>query len=311
MFLIPYQTTACSSYDVKGIQSALQRAEVHGDLAPAVTLKGTVLKDVYIVPPYVKDIKPFSMPLEFESSNGPAIAVDVRGVTKITGETSFKIVAGAEYEGAILRGALTKAWIDGGAAEMRRFNDISAKVFIRLLSEALVRRLNLSPFDQQAVVVVCGLFYYSNFIADTQVDRTGALAREEKDRISVAVARLSRINPQKVAELLDGEVPMITNLDSFCDALRFVVKSPRLEKVDAALIMTLMGGLWFGGNARQLMAVALEYPPVWLALIYQALTDRSFHGAQLTKMVENENRNNIGAIFIRDVGSYLEIISDE
>jgi hypothetical protein len=311
MFLTPYQTTACSSYEVKGIQAALQRAEVHGDLAPAVTLKGTTLKGVYIVPPYVKDIGPFSMPLMFDSQNGPAVAVDVRGLTKLIGDRQFKVVVGAEYEGAIIRGALSLGWIQGGANEMRRFNDIAAKVFIRLMSESLSRRLNLGPYEQQALTVVTGLFYYSNFIDLTDHSRDGHMPQDEKDKIAVAVSRLTRISPQTVADFLAGDVPVVNSLDTYCEALRFVVKSPRLERVDAALIMTLMGGLWFGGNARQLMAVALEYPPVWLALIYQALTDRSFHGAQLTKMVETEDRNKAGANFIRDVGSYLEILTDE
>lgn len=311
MFLTPYQTTACSPYDVKSIQAALQRAEIHGDLAPAVTLKGTTLKDVYIVPPYVKDIAPFSMPLDFHGQHGPSVAVDVRGFLKATGETGFKIVAGAEYEGAIIRAALTLGWMEGGSGEMRRFNDIAAKVFIRLLSESIARRLNLGPYEQQALTVVTGLFYYSNFVPSDRIGRDGTLVQEEKDKIAVAVARLTRISPQTVAEFLAGEVPMITSLDTYCDALRYVVKSPRLERVDGALIMTLMGGLWFGGNARQIVAVALEYPPVWLGLIYQALTDRSFHGAQLTKMVETENRNSAGAHFMRDVGSYLEILSNE
>lgn len=311
MFLTPYQTTACSSYDVKGIQAALQRAEIHGDLAPAVTLKGATLKGVYIVPPYVKDIPPFSMPLTFEGQHGTSVVVDVRGLTKAVGEANYKVVAGAEFEGAIIRAALTLAWIRGGQNDMRRWNDIAAKVFIRLLSESLSRRLNLDAFSQQALTVVTGLFYYSNFIPNNEIGRNDSLVQDEKDKVAVAVARLTRINPQTVAAFLSGDVPMITDLNSYCDALRFVVKSPRLERVDAALIMTLMGGLWFGGNARQLVAVGLEYPPVWLAMIYQALTDRSFHGAQLTKMVETENRNNAGANFMRDVGSYLEILSDE
>lgn len=311
MFLTPYQTTACSAYEVKGIQSALQRAEIHGDLAPAVTLKGTTLKGVYIVPPYVKDIAPFSMPLSFESQNGLAVAVDVRGLTKVGGDQKFKIVAGAEYEGAIIRAALTLGWMKDGPNEMRRFNDIAAKVFIRLLSESLSRRLNLGPYEQQALTVVTGLFYYSNFMVERSAAKGEDFSQDDKDRIAVAVSRLTRISPQTVANFLSVDLPLITNLDTYCDALRAVVQSPRLERVDAALIMTLMGGLWFGGNARQLMAVALEYPPVWLALIYQALTDRSFHGAQLTKMVEAEDRNKAGANFIRDVGSYLEILNDE
>lgn len=310
MFLTPYQTTACSAtVGLPQIQSALQRAEVHDDLVPAATLKGTVLEGVVLVPPYVKDIKPFTMPLDFDTPKGKKVAVDVRGLLKMTGERSFKIIAPGEYEGAVLRAALAYQWMDGAATDFRNFGDIAARVFIRLLSETIVRRLNLSPFEQQAVVVTSGLFYYSNFLPAPAGD--AHLSEAEKERIAVAVARLTRISPQTVINFMEGDLPRITDLDSYCDALRFIVKSPRLEKVDAAFIMTLMGGYWYGGNARQLMAVALEYPPTWIGLVYQALNDRSFHGAGLTKMVEAENRGNSGAQFIRDVASYLENSSDE
>lgn len=309
MFLSPYQTTACSATaGLPSMQDALKRAFVHDDLPPAATLKGHVIPDVYMVPPYVKDVKPFSLPLPFELPGGKSgVAIDVRGITKLVGDRQLKVVSGGEYEGAVLRAALTKAWIDGGAGEMRRWNDISARVFIRLLSEALVRRLGLSPLDQQGVVVATGLLYYANF----HDFEKGPMTQDDMERVGVAVARSTRISPQTVVSMLDSGVPQVSSLEGYCEALRYIVKNPRLEKLDPAFIVTLMGGVWFGGQARVLTAVALEYPPVWLGLIYQALTDRSFHNAGLTKMVETENRGNAGAQFIRDVGSYLDLLSNE
>ncbi len=309
MFLTPYRTTQCSSIDVKGIQGALQRHEIHGDLAPAVTPKGSTLQGVVVVPPYVKSLKPFDLPVDYEGPKGLKVAVDVRGFTRATGDSTYKVVAGAEYEGAILRGALTYAWINdlhNATVDMRRFHDLPAKVFVRLLSETIVRHLNLSPADQQGVVAAAGLLYYSNFIVGND-----ALSADELERITIAVSRISRISPQKVAELYSGDLPRVTDLDSFCDALRYITKNPRLEKVQAAFIITLMGGIWYGGAARRLVAVALEYPPVWLALVYQAATDRSFHGARLTKIVEEEDRNNAKTIFARQIVDYLELDSNE
>lgn len=309
MFLTPYHTTQCSSIDVKGIQGALQRHEVHGDLAPAVTPKGSTLKGVVVVPPYVKSLKPFDLPLDYEGPKGLKVAVDVRGFTRATGDNAFKVVAGAEYEGAILRGALTYVWVSDLAnamADMRRFHDLPAKVFVRLLSETIVRHLHLSPVDQQGVVAAAGLFYYSNFIAGNEV-----LTTDELERITVAVARISRISPQKIAEFYTGDLPRVNDLDGFCEAMRFITKNPRLEKVDAAFVITLMGGIWYGGAARRLVAVALEFPPIWLALVYQAATDRSFHGARLTKIVEEEDRNNAKAVFVRQIADYLELDSNE
>lgn len=312
MFLTPYQTTACSPYDTKSIRAALQRSFVHGDLKIAKTLKDASVKGVYVLPPYVKDIPPFTMPLDVETPEGVLIALDTRGVTKAIGDgEQFKIVAPSEYEGAVLRGALTRAWIAGGANDMRRWNDIAARVFLRLLTETLVRRLNLSPAEQQAVYVTTGLFYYSNFADYSDVTRDGYLVGSERELVVVGTSRLTKISPQTVSDLLGTQVPVIKGLDGFCDALRQIVKSPRLEKVDAAFVITLMGGYWYGGNARLVMAVALEYPPVWFALMYQALNDRSYHGSQLAKMANVEDRQNAGTKFSRDVLSYLELLGDE
>ena len=308
MFLTPYHTTQCSMIDMKGIQGALQRHEVHGDLLPALSPKGVPLKGVVIVPPQVKSLKPFDLPLDYQGPKGLKLAVDVRGFTRPVGSNDIKVVAGAEYEGALLRAALSHAWmteVPTAAHDMRRFHDLPAKVFVRLLSETIVRQLHLSAVDQQAVVAAAGLFYYSNFIAGDDVYST-----EELERITIAVARISRISPQTIHNFYDG-VGRITNLDTFCDALRHITKNPRLEKVDAAFVITLMGGIWYGGNARRLVAVGLEYPPVWLALVYQAVTDRSFHGSRLTKMVEEENRNNAGTAFARQIVDYLELGTDE
>jgi hypothetical protein len=313
MFLTPYQTTACSAtLGLPGIQSALQRALIHNELPPAVTPKGHTLEGVYLVPPYLKDIKPFSMPLTFETVDGKqVVAVDVRGITKLTGENTFKALDQSALEGAMLRGALTYSWINGGSDDMRRWNDIAARVYMRLLCETIVRRLNLTPADQQAVYVACGFFYFTNFIYVNPETGLSENAQGEKDRIAVAVARMTKINPQKVHDLLDEVKFFPTDLDKFCETLRVMVKNPRLEQMNAAVIITLMGGYWYGGNARQVMATSLEYPPVWLALIYQALMDRNYQGSQLSKMVDAENRNNTGLQFIRDMGSYLEILSDE
>lgn len=313
MFHSPYDTAAClATVGLPAIQSALQRAFVHGDLKPAVMLKGQTLKGVYIVPPYVKDIKLFSMPLTFETSQGETlVAVDVRGSTKATSDSSMKIVDGGQYEGALLRGGLTYLWINGGAADMRRWNDIAARVFIRLLCETIVRQLNLNSADQQAIYVTCGYFYFVNFIDYNEIAENPAKLQDEKDRITVTVSRMTRISPQRVADLMDKATTIPSSLDKFCDTLREVVENPRLERLSGAMIMTLMGGFWYGGEARRLMATALEYPPVWLSLIYQALLDRNYHGSQLSKMVESENRNNAGTQFIREMSSFLEIINDD
>jgi hypothetical protein len=303
-----YQTTAASAAAAatKPIQMALKQAFIHGDLAPAKSLKGEIIEGVYIVPPYLKGVAPFTMPLEFETAHGEAIAVDARGFMRGNDADSLKVVQPGEYEGAVLQAALTRIWRRNGATEMRRWNDLAAKVYIRLVSETLVRVLHLSAYDQQPLAVLTGYFYYTLFIGNQEILRNEAITHEEREKIIVAVSRITRVNPSKVEEIIREDLTRPYTLQDFAEMLKREIPTPRLEKLSDALIMQMLGGIWYGGNARQLVAVALEFPPAWLTMIFQAVNDRGFRGAGLTKMVEDNNKQDAGARFTRDVLNALE-----
>lgn len=306
MFKTPYQTTVGSSYAhlVPTISSALQRAHIHGDLHEAKLLDGRRVEGVVMVGGNITDIKPFPFPIEFEVNGEKLFAVDVRMCTRYNRGEDLKVVSGGDYEGLLLRAALMRYWSAGGNREMRRWNEIAVKAFVRITSEALIRRLNLPPADQQAVIAMCGYFYFAGFIG-TEISAV------EKEVIAVAVARATRLPVVTATDIICREGPVPVTLQDFTDALRNTINNPRLEHLDAATIVSLMGGIWFGANAKVTIAVALEYRPFWIGLIFQALQDRTFGNSNLTKIVEQENRNRAATAFVRELSNALEIESDD
>lgn len=306
MFKSPYQTTVGSSYAhlVSSISSALQRAHIHGDLHEAKLLDGRRVEGVVMVGGNVTDIKPFPFPIEFEVSGEKLIAIDIRMCTRYSRGDELKVVAGGDYEGLILRAALMRYWAAGGNREMRRWNEICVKSFVRIVSEALIRRLNLPPADQQAVIAMCGYFYFAGFLG-------ADISDVDKEVIAVAVARATRLPIATATSVIMTDGPVPVSLQDFTDALRSAIDNPRLEHLDAATIISLMSGIWFGANAKATIAVALEYRPFWMGLIFQALQDRTFGNSNLTKIVEQENRNRAATAFVRELSFALEIESDD
>lgn len=299
MFKYPYETTPASSYVLKDIVSSIQHAMVDGQLRPAQTLGRKTVEGVYEVPPYVKAIAPFSHPVFFNHFGKDVCVIDTRPfVRELTGGER-KIQAATEFQFAMVRAILSKAWAEGDPTEFSSFGDIAARAFIRFLSEGIVRRLALSPMDQQALTAVTGFYWYSLF--------DPSIGESESSRLKVAgkIARITLVPADKVIQIIDQLEP-IHDLQGYCDALRKVVDTTRLEKITPALIYAIVGGAWFGAAARETVAISLEYPPYFLAMVYMSLTDRSYNSAQFSKLIQQIDKNGLGKDFVQIMTSFME-----
>lgn len=304
MFKFPYETTPCSSYNLADIRKALQHAMVEGTLAPATTLKGNPVEGLLAVPPMVKSVAGFNHPLSFDHFGKTELAIDTRPFVsqKTTGE--MRIANPTEYQFLVVRGALTAAWAAGDNAELAQLGDLPTRVFSRLLSEGIVRRLNLNPGDQMKLAALAGYWHLCSYIPEDNLEHDMLIKMASK------VARATQISVERVLEVLEGlgdgtNFPVIRDVKMFCDSAFRAVESTRLEHLNTGLLYAIVGGCWFGAAAREIVAVALEYPPTFLAMLYMALTDRSYHSAFFTKLVQNCDRNGMGDDFKKRLIHFL------
>ena len=310
MFLLPYQTTPCAAYVLTGIVSALQHAAIDGQLVAAQTGKNVPIEGLFVVPPYVKSVAPFAHPLHIEVSGKPMLVIDARAFTREDRiNDQLRIANPNEYEFLVLRGRLTHAWLNGYASDLQSVGLIVPQVYTRLISEAIVRRLGLNPMDQQYLAVIVA-YYYACLFTDEN-----SLQENDVAKYAARISRITNINTVTVLQILDQlkgtdhELRVLTDITSLVEAIRTVGSSPRLEALNAGLLVQAVGGVWFGASAREIVAVGLEYPPNFIALIYMALTDRTFHGAPLTKLVEACNKRDAGKDFVRNLANFLEMTS--
>jgi hypothetical protein len=72
-------------------------------------------------------------------------------------------------------------------------------------------------------------------------------------------------------------------------------------------LFTVLGGTWFGANAKELVAVALEHPPTWISILLAAFTERSFRNSQLGKLAERGSNKKTGEDFVVAVLNLLRV----
>ena len=304
MFKYPYETTPISNYVLKDIVAALQRAMVDKELRRAQTLSKATVDGMYEVPSYVKSVPPFSHPIVFDHFGKMVTVVDTRPFVRDSRDGGMRVANETEYRFMILRGVLTKLWAEGTPNDFVTMGDIAARVYTRFLSEGVVRRLNLTPGEHQKIAVISAYFYFSLFMpADVEVGH--ALPEEKRVKLATRIARVTNVPADFCLKTLD-DVPHFNDVDGYCRALYHVTGSPRLEKFSVGMLYAIVSGGWFGASAREIVAVSIEYPPTFFAMLYMALTDRTYHKAYFTELVIASNKNNLGKEFQLSMNSYLE-----
>lgn len=304
MFNHTYQTTVCSAYVTREIVAELERAKINHELS-LVQLKEDVYFDtLFQVTPYSKAVPAFHHPIEItDSDDRKIIVVDQRPNMGVDRSGEPRITNRTQYDFLTLRGLFEHMWNTGYREEFSVAGSLPIKVYGRMMSENIRRRLGLDPTEQQSLMALSVYFYLCQFIDRDRLTEDEKLSMATRIRNNVLV-------PIEVTLRILDELDVLKNLDDFCEAIRKTIPNPRTLKINPAFVITVNMGQWYGGNAKEIIAVALEYPPAFLAIVYTALTDRSMHSAVLSKLVDSLSKNNSGLEFRQAIQAMLRDAED-
>lgn len=304
MFNHTYETTACSAYPLREIITALQKAKINGELKPVMTSKGLRLRDILYVSPYSRSIPPFHHPIEVEDARGKKFyAIDQRPNCSLTRDGDIKISQSSNFEFLNLRAALEWLWNNDYREDLQFLGQVPFRSYSRLVSENIVRRLGLPADAQQSIAALTGYYYQCLFMDQTTADEDVKLKMAVRTRNYLSI-------PVEVTLPLIETLPILGDLESYCEAVKSVIPNPRLNNLNPAFMISISSGVWFGPAAKEVVAVGLEYPPAFLAMVFTALNDRTMHGAQMTKLVDSIAKNNTATEFNTGMRSYLENTHD-
>lgn len=210
------------------------------------------------------DIRPFA------SFNKSAMNTDDAGEALIV---KNKLELGL----AKLRMGLGLYWVEKNPVTLREISFVPMAVFSHLISESISKRFGLMPRDQAVIAVISCYYYYTLFINRAELDENEVM------RLTSSTMKALRY-PSAFVEEVNGKMQPMEGVKDFARVIRETVDNTRLEGFDEGMLINLLISSWFGSGAREMVAVSLEHPPTWLALVYSAFVERSYKNTVIAKI---------------------------
>lgn len=310
LFKTAYDTTAGSGFMTAKIALAVKESFIKDNLKNSL---GNLKPCAPYTPIFVTgqgmseaNIPYFSHPLIVEDlQQNKFLCIDVRSFVRVGNgniENNFNIKNQTEYNLAKSRLALNLIWIAQRPEYLKDLSHVPNAVFASWISESLSRRFALDPKDQLLLAIVSSFYYQTLFTEFNTFNENEVL------KMASSVIKATRAPAKLVFETID-KIESISNISEFCNVCKQVLENPRLDDLNAGLLITIIGSSWFGMSAKEILAVSLEHPPTWISVIYSALTERTFKNSMIAKIADRFAGSKGGEDFIKSYVSLVGTIS--
>ena len=277
MFETPYQTTPCTRFDMGEIVAGVRKLEIEGKLL------ATDKPGIFVVPPSkVSAFHAFQQPLT--KIQGPTFDADViidgRSLLRADGRPEKLDV----YNHHVLVARLTQMWYQGDRSVKRDFlqtSDFLPTVFISWLGGAVGNKLLLDATQVQIFRMIVAVYYIQ-----LHTPLTESSTAEDKLRLYTRAAKYlpKHITVMMLENLLGDPVPL-NNIADFVLWAKQVIQSPRMDQLTPGYMYPFLNYSW-GTAAREAVAVSLEYPPTFMALVYTTCLARSYTRTALGAVID-------------------------
>lgn len=288
MFRSPYDTTVGSKMRLGNIVNDVTERLIGGDLHRVGET------NVYLVTDKHPAIKPFAHPIIVKHDHENVIISDVRHAARYNRKDG-ELAGGDEYRYVLLRSQLMEnGWINHNERDLLNVGDFQLKVFSTLLSENIGRRMNLDLVTQTNLRVIVAYYYLCLFYDE--------MPNSEDDRLKYykRISRSTGILVQNVMDILKDVEPMYSTI-SLIDTIKENLDSVRFKNLNTGLLYNMLGGIWYGSNANENVAIALEHPPTFVAMLYQVTTNRNYRNSILGTIVHRIAKEEVAKQFVMNV----------
>lgn len=285
----PYETTLGSSIQTGNIKQSIFQASVRAQIPETfINIEDTVL--LLTLVGVLEDVPLFSQPIvhtgsianpyniEFEY----VVVIDQRPFVNMMGEP-YKITNTREYAMQKIKGILTSLWVMGDQINVKTDSRIAGIVFVNLIANTVGNHYHLDPGAKLRIAVISSLYYGTLF------------TNKYKDPVAVTDAmRLTGAGSKLVEEILDENITFDGTTDSLARAITEHGGSIKLKKFNNGVLLTVLGNIFYGYNHKELIHISLEYPPIWIAMVYTVMNDRSFKNTYLAKLALSYAKRGVG-----------------
>lgn len=188
------------------------------------------------------------------------------------------------------RNKLTGIWCAG---ESYRLSILSLpyRVFGDWIGKLIASRFGLDMMEEAYISLLASIYYSRCF----QETKTGD---EEKEILYNYIT--GNYTQGMVDEVFQLSTEMHT-LESFCEHVFKVTGNVRVKGFSVGVLYRLVQTSWMGNAAQQNTSIALEYPPIWIAMVYSAMLDNSFKRTTIGTTAEKLGKRGEGEKLITAV----------
>lgn len=302
MFKSAYETVSCKSYNLKQIRKEIEISRIRGDGVEPTRLfnDNKTIGNIFTITPDNDDVPTFNHPFTMEKDGGLVTYIDGRSFLKLDKKQGELIATNiTEYTLLVNRAILTKAWLDN-PNDLLSLGELPIIVFCRWLTEAITSKLGLGPNEQIQITTITLFYWYSLFAAEGTT-----FTEKEKLRMLNKLTQITSIPTSLSIKLIDN-IDYMGDLNAYVDALKNNITSKRIENLNPAFIFSMLGGSWFGLNVKELLAVTLEHPPTFIAIIKSALDYNSYKKTTIGRLVHDNDKKNRGGMFNKSYQHLIE-----
>ena len=279
IFQTAYDTSVATGYNIKSIMIDVEKALTIGQAIP-------IYEDIFAL--ISGNTQVFPHPVYLPSKK---TVIDVRQYNSpnIDNELQIRVRDKAEYDLLVNRAKLTKVWLESDPKVLSFIHPKLMAIYAEWISGCIAKRFALDYKDQVTIKALCALYYLSLFDSPNDWDNhytANALLKVNQ------ILKISTVIAKEI--LMDIEKPL-TTIHSLTDIIKEKTENVRLQGLNPGILLTLISSTWFGNNHSETLAVSLEHPPTFIALVYSAINETLYKRVGFTQVVQNvlkgESRN--------------------
>jgi hypothetical protein len=304
-----YETTLGRAFHTYSIEQSLKKAIIqHGD-GYFKFQEYDVISSVNFLPMQLNSEN--TKFVEIEHFNHPFIlnhvkdknylVLDSRFFLKSTGnpDGALTVTNKSEYDFSLKRYFINFAWVNTSVSSIKNSLHFGSSVFSYWLSEIVSRRFSLDPLDQLKLTILSNLYYQQLFVENPVMDETF------KQALASYTIKTTKAPAKLVLEIVDLITPM-NKVEDFCLNVKTVLDNIRLKDFNTGMLFTIVGMNWYGLNAKENMAIALEHVPTWLSICYAAMTNKTYKTSTISNVALKYSKGGLGEEFTKNFAQITE-----
>lgn len=229
------------------------------------------------------DVGPIPHPLYDPGTD--VVYIDVRGQAKLNQFGEITIPESLDMDLITTRAKLELAWVRLPRNDVYKTFGFANEIFVRWLTQLVAHRMGLHAGQQQELLIATALYnigLYYDVIEDPAL----------VNRYLRVVSQTYYVDMESViatAERMPVKFPR--NLVEYLEAVHALEISPRLNSLNPLMMYNLLGGSWFmTNNPTAVVALAIEYPPAFAAMVYMATKYKLFKKTGIGQIVDKADR---------------------